>query len=169
MADQAERQATEGADAGARRAFRRREPRDFDFSRAPTFRKTATLDGASIEWATGAQPVVTVIRGVEETRNLAKPGDAIVTGAAGERYVIDARRFAQLYRRDPSDGSRYVSTSVVRALRLTEATELLAPWGEAQRVEAGGFAVQPLDRPDDVYLIDGRAFADAYAPFERAG
>jgi hypothetical protein len=168
MANQAARQATDKADAGDRRPIRRRDRREFDFSQAPVFRKTAALKMSAVEWAAAEQEVVTLIGGAEETRNKAKPGDAIVTGEAGERYVIDRKRFDELYRPDPRDGSRYVSTNVVRAIWLAEATELLAPWGEMQRVEAGGFVVQPLDRPDDVYLIEGQAFAAAYSPAESA-
>ena len=151
--------------SGARRTIDgRRAAADFDFSAAPLFRKTAALKRSSVEWAAEAQEVVTVIGGVEETRNRAKPGDAIVTGDQGERYVVDRARFAEVYRPDPNDDSRYVSTKLVRAIALAEPTELVAPWGELQRVEAGGFVVCPLDRPDEVYLIERETFAASYSP-----
>ncbi|MEK9138343.1 MAG: 50S ribosomal protein L23, partial [Bacteroidota bacterium] len=46
-----------------------------------------------IEIAKAEQEVVTVVAGKPETRNVAKPGDYIVTGALGERYVIPGNRF----------------------------------------------------------------------------
>ena len=109
-----------------------------------------------------------MIDGREETRNIAQSGDAIVTGGAGERYVIKAEKFGALYASDPCDASQYVSKNVVRALELAEKTELLAPWGQLQRADAGSFVVQPLANPTDVYLIAREAFLATYAPIEEA-
>jgi hypothetical protein len=146
------------------------EPRSaeqFDFSRAPLFRKSATLKKASVEWATERTDVVTNIGGIEETKNIAQPGDAIVTGPAGERYVVAGRKFSQLYEETPADPTRYVSKNVVRAIQLARDTEIVAPWGEKQRVKAKGYVVQSVAQPSDVYLIEEGAFAATYSPFER--
>ena len=128
-----------------------REKSDFDFAQAPVYRKTATLTKANIEIAQEAHDLVTMINGVEETRNRAEPGDHIVTGSQGERYIIKAAKFASLYEQDPSNPDAYISKNVVKAIRLSENTELTAPWGEKQRALAGGVVVQSLLNHNDIY------------------
>ena len=140
-----------------------RQASSFDFSQAPPYRKIATLDESRIEVATVAKDIVTTIHGREETRNRAEPGDRIITGALGERYVIKREEFGRLYERDPSKPSRFISKSVILALPLQENTEILAPWGERQRAAKGGFVVQRMGSPADVYLIDEQAFKAGYA------
>jgi hypothetical protein len=140
-----------------------RQAASFDFSQAPVYRKTATLDESRIEVVAVAQEIVTTIQGREETRNRAAPGDRIITGALGERYVIKREEFDRLYERDPSEPSRFISKSVIRALPLQENTEIVAPWGERQRALKGGFVAQRVGSPADVYLIDEQAFKAGYA------
>lgn len=144
--------------------FRKVTAGDFDFSEAPIFRKTAMLRKADVTTADREQEVETTIDGATETRNVARPGDRIVTGTQGERYVIRADRFDQLYEEDPHDASRYISLNRVRALQVPEAVEIMAPWGELQRTPAGGYVVQALSSPQDVYLIEHKAFMQTYAP-----
>lgn len=144
--------------------FRKVTAGDVDFSAAPIFRKTATLKKADVVIAEREQEVETTLDGATETRNTARAGDRIVTGTKGERYVIKADRFGQLYEEDPHDASRYLSRNRVRALQLQEAAEIVAPWGETQRVPAGGYVVQTLDNPQDVYLVSAEVFERTYAP-----
>ena len=144
--------------------YQRRSAEQFDFSAAPLFRKSATLKKSSVERATAAREVVTTIAGAEETKNIAKPGDAIVTGPGGERYVIAGEKFADLYDDDPADPTRFVSKNRVRAIELVQNTEMVAPWGETQRAKSGGYVVQSAASPGDVYLVEGAAFQETYAP-----
>ena len=144
--------------------FTYRESTSFDFSNAPVYRKSATLDKSQVETATAKQDVVTTINGKEETRNTAEAGDKIITGVKGERYVIKQAKFGGLYEEDPSNSSRYISTNVIRAIPLEEPTELTAPWGEKQRAKKGSFVAQRVDEPADVYLIEKSAFEMTYAP-----
>jgi len=144
--------------------FVRRTREEFDFSRAKVFRKRAPLAKANVEVAARRQSVVTTVDGLEETRSVAEPGDRIVTGARGERYVIKAQKFDALYEEDAADPSRYRSKTLVRALPLKEDTELRAPWDEWQRAKKGGFVVQRIGAPDDVYLIAESVFKATYAP-----
>jgi hypothetical protein len=140
-----------------------REASSFDFSNAPTYRKTSTLDKSQVETAATKQEVVTVINGKEETRNTAEPGDKIITGVKGERYVIGQAKFGSLYEEDPSNPARYISKNVILALPLSENTELTAPWGEKQRALKGGVVAQRVGSPSDVYLIDEGAFKATYS------
>jgi len=101
-----------------------REVSSFDFSNAPTYRKTSPLDKSQVETAAKKQDVVSIINGLEETRNTAGPGDKIITGVKGERYVIKEANFGDLYEEDPSNPSRYISKNVILALSLSENTEI---------------------------------------------
>lgn len=136
---------------------------EFDFSAAPVYRKTATLDKSNVEVSKGTQDVVTTINGKEETRNVANDGDHIITGVKGERYVIKAAKFPNLYEQDPENPDRYRSKNVVRAIELTEPVEIKAPWGEMQRADAGGRICQAVANASDVYLIEKDAFEKTYA------
>ena len=148
--------------------YKFRKASAFDFAKAPVYRKIAALKKSHVKVAAKRQDVITHINGVEETRNVARPGDLIVTGTRGERYVITPRHFRALYEDDPDRRGRYRAKTKVRALRLPENTELLAPWGEKQRARKDGVVVQRIGRPRDIYLIDAQAFRDTYAPVEPA-
>jgi len=149
----------------AKAKFKLRRRGDFDFSKADIYRKTATLRKSQVKVAKKRQDVVTTLKGIEETRNVARIGDRIVTGLAGERYVIKARDFDKLYEL-AGRPALYRSKSRVRALKLLENTEIVAPWGEKQRALKGGVVVQRVGRPADVYLIEKRAFAKSYVAIE---
>jgi len=136
---------------------------EFDFSRAETFRKRAPLPREKVEVSRSTQEVVTHVGAREETRNTARPGDVIVTGINGERYVIAAARFPDLYEPDPHNPKVFRSKSVVRAIKLAEPLEIMAPWGERQRVDAGGRICQVVGKPSDVYLIEQDSFERTYA------
>jgi hypothetical protein len=146
------------------RKFIFRKAAAFDFSKAPVYRKTAVLKKSQVKIAKARQEVVTLIRGVEETRNVARAGDRIITGDHGERYVVRKRKFASLYEPHPSGRGAYRSKARVRGLTLAENTEIIAPWGERQRAVKGGMIVRRIGRPRDIYLIEARAFARTYAP-----
>ncbi len=145
----------------ARRKFQPADARDFDFSKAAIYRKTATLKTAQVETARKRQRIVTRINGTKETSNTAKPGDKIVTGPFGERYIIGASKFRQLYARDRAH-DRYVSKARVQALKLKQNIEMVAPWGEKQRALKGGYVVRRVGKARDVYLIEEAAFKKTY-------
>jgi hypothetical protein len=137
---------------------------NFDFSSAKVYRKTAKLDKSNIEISDGIQVISTIVNGKEETRNVADNGDYIITGFSHERYVIKASKFPKLYEEDPEEPDQYRSRNVVRAIQLTEAVEIEAPWGEIQRADAGGRICQSVADETDVYLIEKQVFENTYAP-----
>lgn len=155
-----------GAAADAQTTFKEIDPKAVDFSGAAVFRKTARLAQDKIEIAKAEQEVVTVIAGKPETRNMAKPGDYIVTGTLGERYVILGNRFDRLYEPDPSRPGEFRSRGTVQAVLLSEPVTFKAPWGEQQKIEAGGVMVK---NGDDVYGIAEAAFAETYGRADREG
>ena len=155
-----------GGEAAAHTAYKDLDTKAFNFSGAASFRKTARLSQDKIEIAKAEQEVITVIAGKPETKNMAKPGDYIVTGAVGERYVIAGNRFDRLYEPDPSKPGEFRSKGTVLAVLLTEAVTFKAPWGEQQRIDAGGVLVK---NGDDIYGIAENVFAETYGRADKEG
>lgn len=152
--------------AEAQTAYREVDPKAVDFAGAASFRKTARLAQDKIEIAKAEQEVVTVLAGKPETKNVAKIGDYIVTGPFGERYVIAGNRFDRLYEADPAKPGEFRSKGTVQAVLLTEAVTFKAPWGEQQRIDAGGVMVK---NGDDIYGIAEAAFAETYGRADKDG
>lgn len=152
--------------AEAQTAYREIDPKAVDFAGAAVFRKTARLAQDRIEVAKAEQEVVTVLAGKPETRNVAKPGDYIVTGTLGERYVIAGNRFDRLYEPDPARPGEFRSKGTVLAVLLAEPVTFKAPWGEQQRIDAGGVLVK---NGDDIYGIAEAAFAETYGRADKDG
>lgn len=146
--------------------FRKIDPQSVDFSESPTFRKTAKLNDSDIEICTGEQEIVTIIDGLEETRNTAKEGDRIVTGPKGERYVIAGDKFEKLYEANPDNVEEFRAKGTIHATHVTENISFTAPWGEEMYIKAGGVLVQ---NGDDIYGIEEDAFAQTYGRADREG
>lgn len=78
-------------------------PADFDFSKALSYRKTATIRADQIATAKGGESVVTRQPSKDkagtfvETTNTAKPGDKIVTRSPGDSYVIAGDKFGKMW------------------------------------------------------------------------
>jgi hypothetical protein len=107
--------------------------------------------------ATEATPVETVLAdGTEETRNVAEPGDYIVTGPGGERYVVKPETFE----------ARYVRKPFARPISI------VASWGEHQHGAADCMIADVFDRvkgqrAGEPYLIGSAEFARTYKPAQR--
>ena len=151
---------------GAQTAYKEIDPKAVDFAGAASFRKTARLSQDKIEVAKAEQEVVTVLAGKPETKNVAKPGDYIVTGTLGERYVVAGNRFDRLYEADPGKPGEFRSKGTVLAVLLTEPVTFKAPWGEQQRIDAGGVLVK---NGEDIYGIAEQAFAETYGRADKEG
>ena len=124
--------------------------------------------------AAAAERVETLWNGTETT-NTAAPGDWIATALSAartplrdgaghlNRYVIAADRFGELYA--PDDGAEagehgavFRGTATVAALAFPDGLDIVAPWGERQRV-ARGYLIR---NGDDIYAIDAEIFAATY-------
>ena len=103
-----------------------------------------------------------------ETVNTANPGDAIVTGKKGERYVVSADDFRKLY--EPltdengkiTDG-RYLPKNIVKCIKNPTGQEIIidAPWGGKQTGGADCMIVESQINGDR-YLIERGAFEMTY-------
>ena len=92
-------------------------------------RKIEPIRGA--EQVTEVQVVETHLPdGTLESSVEAKPGEWIITGAKGERFVFSAKKFDGLYESDASGGYIPRERKVV-ALKnpFGEAVKIFAPWG----------------------------------------
>lgn len=139
---------------------------DFDFTGAPLFRKTATIPVANVVFAKGGEKVVTLQSGAAgeftETTNIARPGDAIVTRGPGDSYV--PKKFSNNFEINPANSSEYRSKNFGRAIFQDEDFVITAPWGEDQRIMAGGVIFQSLaGAAPEVYGNQGDSFEADYA------
>ena len=126
-----------------------------------------------VEFSDTTQEIKTTIKeedvtGRVETVNTANPGDAIVTGKKGERYVVSAEDFSKLY--EPltdengviTDG-RYLPKNVVKCMKNPTGQEIIidAPWGGDQTGGADCMIVESQINGDR-YLIEIGAFEMTY-------
>ncbi len=97
----------------------------------------------------------------------AAPGDAIVTGTAGERWRVSRAHFAEKYRpvppTQPGESGRYESLPIhISALPMTEAFEVLLADGESLlEGRPGDWLVDYGD--GSLGIVSQAAFATTYA------
>lgn len=145
-----------------------------DFSKVEeTYSKIKDPNKAiEVEISETAQEVETVITeeaGTErvETVNTANPGDAIVTGEKGERYVINAKDFHNLYEPLTEENGvaagKYLPKNVVKCMENPEGKEIVidAPWGGQQTGGADCMIVESQINGDR-YLVERGAFEATY-------
>ena len=109
----------------------------------------------------------------KESQITAEPGDWIVTNMSPKRelmrdsdghlnvYAIRADKFSKLYARDKGkmiEGEIYRAISTVDAIFFPGGFEIMAPWGEAQRADAGYI----LKNEDEVYGNAKETFETTY-------
>ncbi len=126
-----------------------------------------------VEFSDTTQEIKTTITeedGTErvEAINTANPGDAIITGNKGERYVVSAEDFGKLY--EPltdengviTDG-RYLPKNIVKCIKNPTGQEIIidAPWGGKQTGGADCMIVESQINGDR-YLIEIGAFEATY-------
>lgn len=105
--------------------------------------------------------VVTIIDGEQETVNTAKPGDYIVTGARGEKYVLAPEKFENRYKH--KGGNVWSATGGCYAVQYEGPTiAFKAPWGEDMICNDQDYICSTVLTGDDVYRIERLAFLETY-------
>ncbi len=133
-----------------------------------TYRKNGYVRARRVSVAT---PVLTILAdGRQETRNVAAPGDYIVTGPGGEQYVVKPEVFAARYERKPGSRDVYFAHGQIVAIPnpLGSAVHLAASWGEVQSGSADCVIADTLDpatkkRAGRPYIIDRAEFEKTYS------
>jgi len=131
------------------------------------YRKTSEVRA---ECVLAATPVETVLAdGTKETKNIAAPGDYIVTAPAGERYAVKRDTFLARY--TPKPGSKDVYNAHGHVIAIPNPfgcpVSIVAPWGEKQHGSADCMIADIFDpaakqREGRPYLIAGAEFRKAY-------
>ena len=112
--------------------------------------------------------VVTYIDGEKETINTCNPGDIVITGIDGEKYVIPPHKLPNNYnlvdnvlvtRQHPRQVASITKT-LLRKLGLKEMIEFTASWGEVMILKAGDYLVK--EDTDKYYRIEGKIFKKTY-------
>jgi hypothetical protein len=123
------------------------------------------------EKADVATRVETVLNGKVETTNTAYPGDYIVTGAVGERYVVKPDVFASRYEPKTGQPGVYRALGHVKAIPnpFGRPLHVLAHWGEVQHGDTDCVIVDIYDpatgkRFGHPYLISRAVFDATYKP-----
>lgn len=115
--------------------------------------------------ATELERVETIIDGIVETTNAAKPGDWIITGVKGEHYVLTDEKFKSRYRHVAKD--IYEATGFCWAVKYDGPSFTFeAPWGEQMVCNKHDYICSTTyddDQGDkDVYRIERQAFLATY-------
>lgn len=135
-----------------------------DFTGAEYYRKCAMV---TARVAQAGEEIVTIVGGTEETRNTANAGDYVVRNPGGEEYIVEKAKFEGRYELVSGTVDTYrPSGGPVAAVILTENVRFVAPWGEEQFINAGGFL---LNNAGDIYGIQKLEFFDTYAPSTAEG
>ena len=126
-----------------------------------------------VEFSETAQEIKTIITEEDRTErveaiNTANPGDAIITGKKGERYVVSAEDFGKLYEpltdeNGVINNGRYLPKNVVKCMKNPTGQEIIidAPWGGEQTGRADCMIVESQVNGDR-YLIERGAFEMTY-------
>ncbi|NNG03972.1 MAG: hypothetical protein HKM95_07705 [Inquilinus sp.] len=129
-----------------------------DFAGAAYYRKCASV---TARVAQAGEEIVTIVDGTQETRNVANAGDYVVRNPGGEEYIVEKAKFEGRYALVAGTTDTYLpSGPPVMAVPLAENVRFLAPWGEEQFINAGGFL---LNNAGDIYGIQKREFLETYA------
>ena len=115
-------------------------------------------------------PVKTVLAdGTKETENIAEPGDYIVTGKGGERWVVKPETFEARYALKPRRKATYIARGESIAVKnpFHRPISLLAPWGERQHGAADCMIADVVNpatqrRAGEPYIIARAEFDRTY-------
>ena len=124
--------------------------------------------------AQGGETITTKLAdGTVETKNTAKPGDAIVTNPGGEQYIIGAEKFIKRY--EPKEGEEgvFVAKGYCKAIDnpWEQPVTMMASWGEMQNGQPDCKMADTYDPVEnslggEPYIIGLSEFNQTYKPVE---
>lgn len=100
-----------------------------------------------------------------ETKNIAKPGDYILTGLSGERYVLTPEKFNDRY--EIVDAMAIPKTEQRLAVQWDlDPVEFIADWGEPMVCLTDDYLISPIDM-SEVYRVKESEFIKTYELCEK--
>jgi hypothetical protein len=116
----------------------------------------------SMSWSvvTKTTDVTTVLDG-KETTNTANPGDVIMCGPQGEKYVVRLEKMGQLYERSTDPTIMKVKNELRKVAEYTgNDGEFKASWGDMMKLKRGDYVVR--EDKDKYYRIERSVFDKTY-------
>lgn len=104
------------------------------------------------------EEIVTVINKKVETKNIAKPGDYILTGSLGEQYVISPNKFESKYS-IVENKAKTKPVEIKAKIYKGPPISFQASWGEEMILEGEDSLI---DSSGEYYRIDANAFSNTY-------
>lgn len=142
------------------------------FKKVIEYKRVSTIDDKNKNtfYIHSGEPtkVVTYVNGEKETENSCNPGDFVITGSKGEKYVIAPHKLPNNYnlidnllvtRQQPRTVVK-VSAQVLKSLKLPKQITFTASWGEQVILQAGDYIVK--EDKDKFYRIEGTIFKQTY-------
>jgi hypothetical protein len=114
---------------------------------------------------TAEEEVISIIDGQEETRNHAAPGDYILTGTRGERFVVKPEAFEKRYR-ITAPGKAEAQGRCWGNVYEGAAFDFDSPWQEGATIhcEPGDYLVSPNEQFSEAYRVEKQIFEETYQP-----
>ena len=132
------------------------------------YRKNGEFRAKRVSVATSVETILA--DGRKETRNVAAPGDYVVTGPGGEHYVVKPEVFAARYERKPGARDVYLARGEIIAVPnpLRRTIQFWATWGEVQTGAADCMIADMFDpatrkRAGRPYIIGRAEFEKTYS------
>ena len=126
------------------------------FNNTAIYQKKATVHARQV---TQKEEVLTKL---DATKNIAEPGDWIITNPGGESYRITDTIFKNGYTPKSIEEGIYLSKGIpVKVIRVFKNLFFKAPWGDDMAVQSGGFLIEREDTKER-YAIEEEAFAKTY-------
>ncbi len=111
--------------------------------------------------ATPGEEITTVMKdGHVETKNIAKPGDMVVTNPGGEQYIVSGEKFPKKYVPTDADGVFKPAGGPAKIELVDHNISFKAPWGEDMKIKAGGVLVN--NGNGDIYGIQPDEYKQTY-------
>lgn len=112
--------------------------------------------------------ITTMINGNKETHNTCNPGDYVISGVKGEKYVVAAKKMPNNYniiddvlitRQQPRIVAK-ITKALFKKLKIKEPIEFIASWGEKMNLDANDYLVKESENA--FYKIDNSVFKTSY-------
>jgi hypothetical protein len=119
-------------------------------------------DECRLKWskAKGGEIIYTILGDELETKNIANPGDYIICGPVGEKYVVTTQKIGKLYEILENGNIQSKSDTRSVAQYVGGAGYITTSWGAKMVINTGDYVVK--EDSDKYYRIKGSIFETTY-------